>query len=163
MHNRINGVIIMTLDTIDVKILEVLQQNARVSVSELSKRVNLSLSAVSERLKKLEGSGVIAQYTTILDPVAMNKQASALMMVSLENPSSSDDFLSFVQSNPEILECYYLASEYDYCIKIVTGTNAELESILNKIKGVSTIKRTVTNVVLRNVKQQYSIAPVATK
>ncbi|MBQ2059415.1 MAG: Lrp/AsnC family transcriptional regulator, partial [Firmicutes bacterium] len=98
--------IIMTLDTIDVKILEVLQQNARVSVSELSKRVNLSLSAVSERLKKLEGSGVIAQYTTILDPVAMNKQASALMMVSLENPSSSDDFLSFVQSNPEILECY---------------------------------------------------------
>ena len=49
MHNRVNGVIIMTLDTIDVKILEVLQQNARVSVSELSKRVNLSLSAVSDR------------------------------------------------------------------------------------------------------------------
>ncbi|MBQ4506792.1 MAG: Lrp/AsnC family transcriptional regulator [Firmicutes bacterium] len=153
----------MNLDSIDVKILEVLQQNARVSVSELSKRVNLSLSAVSERLKKLENSGIIEQYTTILDPVAMNKQASAIMMVSLDDPSSSEDFLQFVMSNPEVLDCYYLASEYDYCIKIVTGTNAELEAILNKIKSVSTIKRTVTNVVLRTVKQQYSIAPVANR
>ena len=49
----------MTLDSIDAKILEVLQENARVSISELSKRINLSLSAVSERLKKLEQSGII--------------------------------------------------------------------------------------------------------
>ena len=52
----------MALDTIDVKILEVLQENARVSISELSKQVNLSLSAVSERLKKLESSSIIEQY-----------------------------------------------------------------------------------------------------
>ena len=59
------------MDIIDVKILEVLQDNARVSISELSKKVNLSLSAVSERLKKLENSNIIESYTAILDAKLM--------------------------------------------------------------------------------------------
>ena len=72
----------MALDTIDVKILEVLQENARVSISELSKQVNLSLSAVSERLKKLESSSIIEQYTTVLNSAAMEKDLSVIMMIS---------------------------------------------------------------------------------
>ncbi|MBR0114191.1 MAG: Lrp/AsnC family transcriptional regulator, partial [Firmicutes bacterium] len=79
------------MDSIDVKILEVLQENARVSISELSKRVNLSLSAVSERLKKLEASGIILQYTTILNPEILNKHLTAIMMICLENPSQPEE------------------------------------------------------------------------
>ena len=62
------------MDIIDVKILEVLQANSRVSISELSKKVNLSLSAVSERLKKLESSNVIEKYTVILNSQALDKE-----------------------------------------------------------------------------------------
>ena len=79
----------MSLDSIDVKILEVLQSNARISVSELSKKVNLSLSAVSERLKKLENGGVIEAYTTIIKPASMEKELSVLMLVSLESTTES--------------------------------------------------------------------------
>ena len=61
------------MDIIDVRILEVLQDNARVSISELSRRVNLSLSAVSERLKKLENSNIIESYTAILDAKRMGR------------------------------------------------------------------------------------------
>ncbi len=153
----------LNIDSIDVKILEVLQENARVSISELSKRVNLSLSAVSERLKKLEASGIILQYTTILNPEILNKQLAAIMMISLENPSQPEEFLKFVQENPDILECDYIAGEYDYAIKVVTSNTVELGNIMNRIKGVSSIKRTQTNVVLRTQKQLHSISPTATK
>jgi Lrp/AsnC family leucine-responsive transcriptional regulator len=65
--------VVINLDTIDSKILEVLQENSRVSISDLSKQVNLSLSAVSERLKKLEASGIIEKYTVILDSKALGR------------------------------------------------------------------------------------------
>jgi len=151
------------IDSIDVKILEILQENARVSISELSKRVNLSLSAISERLKKLETSGVILQYTTILNPEILNKPLSVIMMICLENPSKPEEFLKFVNENPDILECDYIAGEYDYAIKVVTANTLELEHIMNRIKGVSSIKRTQTNVVLRTQKQLHSISPCTTK
>ena len=110
----------MALDTIDVRILEVLQDNARVSISELSKQVNLSLSAVSERLKKLENSNIIEQYTTVLNPAAMEKDLSAIMMISMEDPSDTVEFTRLVQEQNEILECHYITGTYDYVLKITT-------------------------------------------
>ena len=69
------------MDVIDVKILEVLQENSRVSISELSRKVNLSLSAVSERLKKLENSNIISKYTVILDPKLLGKDLSVMISI----------------------------------------------------------------------------------
>lgn len=92
------------MDVIDVKILEVLQENSRVSISELSKKVNLSLSAVSERLKKLENSSIINKYTVILEPKLLGKDLSVLISIGLESTSQTKEFLEFVDSEPEILE-----------------------------------------------------------
>ncbi len=147
------------MDIIDVKILEVLQGNSRVSISELSKKVNLSLSAVSERLKKLESSNVIEKYTVILNSHSLDKELSVIMNISLENPHHTSDFLDFVRSEDEILECHYVTGEYDYVLKITTRNTATLESIMNRIKSISGIKRTQTNVVLSSVKHLYSVSP----
>ena len=125
----------MSLDIIDVKILEVLQQNSRVSISELSKQVNLSLSAVSERLKKLENSGIIEQYTAILNAAAMEKELSVIMMISLETPDQTEEFNSFISGAEEILECHYITGEFDYVLKITTRNTASLERLMNKIVG----------------------------
>ena len=153
----------MALDTIDVKILEVLQENARVSISELSKQVNLSLSAVSERLKKLENSSIIEQYTTVLNPAAMEKDLSAIMMISMEDPSDTDEFRRLVQSLDEILECHYITGTYDYVLKITTKNMATLEALMNKIKSIKSIKHTETNVIFSTVKNKHSVVPIATK
>ena len=67
------------MDVTDVKILELLQENSRVSISEISKKVNMSLSAVSERLKKLESTDIIEKYTVILNPQYLGKELSVLM------------------------------------------------------------------------------------
>lgn len=147
------------MDIIDVKILEVLQANSRVSISELSKKVNLSLSAVSERLKKLESSNVIEKYTVILNSQALDKELSVIMNISLENPHLTSDFLEFVRTEDEILECHYVTGEYDYVLKITTRNTATLENLMNRIKGISGIKRTQTNVILSSVKHMYSVSP----
>lgn len=147
------------MDIIDVKILEVLQGNSRVSISELSKKVNLSLSAVSERLKKLESSNVIEKYTVILNSQALDKELSVIMNISLENPHLTSDFLEFVRAEDEILECHYVTGEYDYVLKITTRNTATLENLMNRIKGISGIKRTQTNVILSSVKHLYSVSP----
>ena len=153
----------MALDTIDVRILEVLQENARVSISELSKQVNLSLSAVSERLKKLENSNIIEQYTTVLNPAAMEKELSAIMMISMEDPSDTAEFRRLVQELDEILECHYITGTYDYVLKITTKNMATLELLMNKIKSIKSIKHTETNVIFSTVKNKHSVVPIATK
>ena len=153
----------MALDTIDVKILEVLQENARVSISELSKQVNLSLSAVSERLKKLENSNIIEQYTTVLNPAAMEKELSAIMMISMEDPSDTAEFRRLVQDLDEILECHYITGTYDYVLKITTKNMATLEALMNKIKSIKSIKHTETNVIFSTIKNKHSVVPIATK
>ena len=84
------------MDTLDNKIIKLLQKNARVTASEIASEINLSVPAVSERLKKLEASGVIMQYTAIVDPEHFNKALMALVFVTLERPRFSDIFAEFV-------------------------------------------------------------------
>ena len=147
------------MDLIDIKILEVLQENARVSISDLSKKVNLSLSAVSERLKKLENSKIISKYTVILEPKLMGKDLSVIISIGLESTSDTQSFLDFVQSEPELLECHYITGEYDYLLKVTTTNTHTLEMIMNRIKSFNGIKRTQTNVILSTTKLHHSVSP----
>jgi len=155
----------MALDTIDVKILEVLQNNARVSISDLSKQVNLSLSAVSERLRKLENSNIIEQYTTIIKPSAMDKELSVLMLVSLENTTGTTvkELQAFVDSVDEILECHHITGEYDYALKITTRNTETLEKLMSSIKSINGVRHCQTNVILSSSKKRYSVVPIAGK
>lgn len=147
------------MDITDIKILELLQSNSRISISEISKKVNMSLSAVSERLKKLESTDIIEQYTVILNPEYLGKELSVLMNLSLEQPGLSEDFFQFIKEEHEILECHYITGDYDYSLKIVTKNTSSLEKLMNKIKSYPGIKRTQTNVILSSIKNNYSVAP----
>lgn len=151
------------MDAIDSKILEALQENSRVSISDLSKQVNLSLSAVSERLKKLEASNIIEKYTVILDSAALGQELSVVMNISLENPHHTNEFVDIVNNENEILECHYVTGEYDYILRITTKSTDTLECLMNRIKSIPGIKRTQTNVILSSIKHLYSVAPAATK
>ncbi|WP_069998075.1 Lrp/AsnC family transcriptional regulator [Cellulosilyticum sp. I15G10I2] len=147
------------MDDIDLAILRALQENGRVSISDIGSKINLSVSAVGERIKKLEKSGVINHYTAIINGKYFNKELTALMFISLESPKFIDSFLKFVNEENDILECHYIAGNYDYMIKIVTNNPETLEKILNKVKGVTGIIKTYTNVVLKTTKNNYSIYP----
>ncbi len=147
------------MDHIDNQILGLLVQNARISVSEISSRVNLSIPAVSDRIRKIEASGVIEQYAAIIQPAAVGRKLAAQMFVSLERPQYAERFISFVQTEEEILECHYIAGDFDYLLKIITENTDTLERLLTKIKSVPGIQKTRPCVVLCTVKNRHSIMP----
>jgi Lrp/AsnC family leucine-responsive transcriptional regulator len=147
------------MDNIDTKIIKLLQDNARITASEIAGAINLSVPAVSERLKKLETSGIIKQYTAIIDPVHFNKSLMALVFVTLERPRFSDIFAEFITRQDDILECHYLAGDADYALKVVTENTATLQELLNRIKSVQGVQKTRTIVILSTAKNNYSVVP----
>lgn len=78
------------MDAIDYKILKILQKNARETASNISKEIHLSVSAVIERIRKMEETGVIKEYTIIVDEKKTGNEMTALMEVSLEHPKFFD-------------------------------------------------------------------------
>ncbi len=147
------------MDNIDIKIIRLLQENARVTASEIAGTINLSVPAVSERLKKLESSGVIKQYTAIVDPVHMNKTLMAVVFITLERPRFADTFAEFVKKQNDILECHYLAGDFDYALKVVTENTTTLQELLDRIKSLQCVQKTRTTVILSTAKNNYSVIP----
>ncbi|NLY19397.1 MAG: Lrp/AsnC family transcriptional regulator [Clostridiaceae bacterium] len=147
------------MDATDIKILNILRKNSRVSASLISQRINMSLSAVSERIKKLETSGIIKQYTAILDSKKLGKDTTAFISVRLEHPKFNDHFTENVRNHPEIIECYYLTGDFDYLLKVITSSTEMLSEILNFIKSIKGVSLTKTVVVLSTVKNNFSCPP----
>jgi Lrp/AsnC family leucine-responsive transcriptional regulator len=147
------------MDDIDKKILKLLSANARATLSELAGEIALSLPAISERLKKLEASGVIRQYTTILDPAKLNKHLMALMFLRFDNPKHGDRFAELSKAEPEIKECYYITGDFDYSLKILTENTRTLEKLLTRIKNAPGVVKTQTIVILSTITDSPSVQP----
>lgn len=147
------------MDETDIKILEMLQKNARSTASEIGATIGMSVSAVIERIKKLENNGVIEEYTTILNHKNVKKDVTAFVNISLEHPKYNDQFLQFVQSCGDILECHYLAGDFDYLLKVITDSTTTLEQLLRSIKCTAGVVRTYTSLVLTTEKCAHSVPP----
>ena len=144
------------MDNTDVLILNALTENARVSASVLSEKVNLSVSAVIERIKKLEGAGVIKQYTTVLDEQKLGLDVTAFICILMDHPRFNEQFTQFARKKSAIVECNYVAGDYDYLIKIRTDSTRSLERLLDEVKSVPGVGRTKTLLVLSASKQAHT-------
>ena len=147
------------MDQIDVKILKCLQADARENASLISEKVGMSVSAVIERIRKMEANGLIERHTTIINNQKAGKDVTAVLQVALEHPRYNDDFRVVVQENREVLECYFVTGEFDYLLKVVTDNTEKLERLLNTIKAIPGVQRTLTSVVMSAVKFQPSVSP----
>ena len=145
------------MDKTDRAILSLLTKNARANASEIAEKVNLSTSACIERIKKLEGNGVILGYTTVTDNTKLGKDVLALMSIAIEHPKYNDGFVKAVQQNANITECFYLAGEFDYHVKIIADNTAMLEQVLNTIKSIAGVSKTKTNIVLSVTKNHINL------
>ncbi len=147
------------MDAIDYQILSCLKENARENATNIGAKINLSTSAVIERIKKLESSGLIQQYTAILDQSILGRELMAFMYVSLEHPKFYESFVENINGNPSIAECYYIAGDYDFILKVVTKSGKGLEEILTSIKSISGVSGTRTSVVLSTNKYEVCLLP----
>ncbi len=144
------------MDGTDYKILKILQKNARETASNISKNIHLSVSAVIERIRKMEETGLIKNYTIVVDEKKTGGAMTMVMEVSLEHPKYFDAFAAAVQEVGNIVSCYYLTGDYDLLLKISYRDSQELEDIYNWIMSQAGVKDTRTHVVVKTVKNIYS-------
>lgn len=150
----------MKLDSIDLNILRELAEDARVALSVISTRVNLSIPAVGERIKKLENGGYIEKYTVILNPEKFNKTLTCFTFISLRySEAELESFKEFVQSNPEIMECHLITGEYEYILKIVTDSSHSLGDLLDSLRKRADVLTSSTSISLSTLKSKVTINP----
>lgn len=147
------------MDAIDYQILSCLKENSRENATNIGVKINLSTSAVIERIKKLESSGIIEQYTTLINQSALGRELMAFIYVSLEHPKYNEGFVRLIKENPSIAECHYIAGDFDFILKVITKSGKNLEGILNYIKAISGVSLTRTSVVLSTNKCEVSLLP----
>lgn len=149
-----------TLDKIDIKILNELQNNAALTNVELAARVNLSPSPCLVRVKALERVGIIDRRVTLLNPSAVGLSVNAFIHVKLERhiPSVLDKFRSAVDRISEIMECYLMTGDCDYILRAVVHDIDDLENlIVNKLfrlEGVTSIR---SNIVLKQIRHKTAL------
>jgi Lrp/AsnC family leucine-responsive transcriptional regulator len=137
----------IVLDRRDLDILKVLQEDARATYAEIAARVGLSPSSVHQRVRKLEGSGVIKGYRAVVDFEALGLYVTALVSLMPLDPKQPDDLPDRVLEFPEVEACHSIAGEANYVLKVRTRTTADLEDLLRRLREKAGVQ-TRTTVVL---------------
>jgi len=134
------------LDALDVRILETLQTNGKLTNVELAKTVGLSPSPCLARVRALEDSGLISHYVALLDPESLGGLMSVFIQVRLERQAIRElgVFEEAMISFPEVMECYLMTGEADYLLRIIVPDLGALQEFiverLSKIEGVANIR-----------------------
>jgi Lrp/AsnC family leucine-responsive transcriptional regulator len=148
------------IDAIDAHILRLLRRDGRMSHAAIAKEVGLSGPAVHDRVRKLEARGVIAGYSAVLDPRALDRSHVAFIMVTLSEGSefaADDPIVARICDEPDVLEFHRIAGEDCYLLKVRTATNRDLEQLLRRIRGTRGVARTRTTIVLSTELEKPSI------
>jgi Lrp/AsnC family transcriptional regulator, leucine-responsive regulatory protein len=142
------------MDDHDFHIIGLLQQQGRMSHSDLSARVGLSLPAIAERIRKLEAGGVIRGYTALVDAKLLGKGITAFISVLIDNPSCYAQFGAAVLSIPEVEECHHVVGEFDYLVKVKTRDTTSLEALISEhLRTIPGVGRTRTAIALSTLKE----------
>ena len=148
----------ITLDTKDILILKLLQKNARITVKEISEQVHLSTTPVHERIKRMEASGVIKQYATLLDHAKVKKGLMVICYVSLKEHSKKAGvkFIETMQALSEVVECYNISGEFDFMLKVVSeDMNAYYDFHVNKLSQIDNMGHVQSVFVMGIIKQTH--------
>jgi len=149
------------MDQIDRKLLQILSQNAAATATEMMPQVNLSIPAINKRIQKLQKTGVIRRFTIQVEPAKVGKPICAFILVVLHRSSQIDSLMEYIQSDPDILECYGITGEYDYMLKVCTADVASLQKKINHLKKVSGVVKSHTMMTMMEYKNEVSALPDA--
>lgn len=144
------------LDEIDKRILRIIQRDAKKTAKEISATLNLTVSPVYERIRRLEKYGYIKKYVAILDKKLINRSVTCLCQVSMRQHSEEfiEKFEVQVQKLDEVQECFHMAGEVDFVLKINIGSLDEYHDFVRyKLSKIENIRMLNTAFVLKEIKQ----------
>lgn len=148
------------LDKVDLQILRILQENARLTTKELAAQVSLSSTPVFERLKRLEREGYIKKYIAVLDADKLNQGFVVFCNVKLRrmNKDIAMEFTRIIQNIPEVTECYNISGSYDYLLKIhAPNMKYYQEFIINVLGTIDSLGSLESMFVMDEVKHDYGL------
>lgn len=148
------------MDRIDLRLIEALRTEGRASWAELGRRVGLSAPSVTDRVSRLEASGVITGYHAAVDPAAIGLGVGALIGIHLSDTSDQDAVTGALARLEEIEACWFVAGEASFVIKVRVPDVPALERTLSRLRRIRGVARTETTVVL-STKWEDRIAPLA--
>ena len=148
------------LDKIDIKLLQILQQNSNITTKELAAKVNLSSTPVFERVRRLEKEGYIKRYVALLDAEKLNRNLCILCNVKLKqhNGTLGREFMAAINAIPEVTECYNISGDFDYMLKIYVRDMKHYEAfVLDSLGAIPSVGSLQSNFVMSVVKQSPEI------
>ena len=149
-----------SLDKKDFAILHLLQKDAHMTVKEIAAKTHLSTTPVHERIKKMEASGVITQYVTLVDHVKVNKSLMVICHVSLRQHSKTAGvkFIKIINDLTEVIECYSISGEFDFMLKVVCkDMNDYYNFHVNKLSASENIGHVQSTFVMGIIKQTHQL------
>jgi len=146
------------LDEKDKAILRLLQADAKITVREIATKVHLSTTPVHERIKRMEDTGVILRYATIVDHSKVRKGLMAICYVSLKehNKRSGAKFIRTIHELPEVVECFIISGEFDFLLRVaVDNMDDYYDFHVNKLGQVENIGHVQSTFVMGVIKQTH--------
>ncbi|WP_103019690.1 Lrp/AsnC family transcriptional regulator [Salinibacter altiplanensis] len=145
------------IDEIDAKILELLQRDGRMQRSDVAEEVNLSISAVSERMRKLEARGVIEGYRAVVDAKRLRLDITAFIRVSVDGSEHYPNFVGQVEEMEQVLELHSITGDGSHLMKVRTADTTALEGFLSDIQAISGVSKTTTSIVLSTFEEERTV------
>lgn len=130
------------LDTIDLAILRIMQEDSRTTIKQMAEQMNLSTTPIFERIKKLEKKGFILKQVALLDPIRLDLKLTAFISVSITDHSSValEALVNQVITFPEVLECHHVTGNSDFLLKVILkDIEAYNQFLLRKLSNVPNI------------------------
>jgi Lrp/AsnC family leucine-responsive transcriptional regulator len=147
-------------DKKDLAILKLLQQNAKITVKEISEKVHLSTTPVHERIKRMEDSGVIIQYATLVDYAKVKKGLMVICYVSLKQhgKNAGVKFIKTIKDLNEVIECFSISGEFDFMLKVVCeDMNKYYDFHVNKLSEIENVGHVQSIFVMGIIKQTHQL------
>ncbi|MDH1437483.1 Lrp/AsnC ligand binding domain-containing protein [Acinetobacter johnsonii] len=146
------------LDRIDQQILDILQHDGRIAISELASRVNLSTTPCSERVKRLERDGIIMGYYARLNPQLVDRNLLVFLEIKLSAKSGDvfDQVARDLVEIPEVLECHLISGEFDYLVKVRLKEMSAYRCLLGDLlKKLPSSASSHSYIVMEEVKESF--------
>ncbi|HBF5786776.1 Lrp/AsnC family transcriptional regulator [Clostridioides difficile] len=145
------------MDEIDLKIINSLKKNSRASTSEISRQINLSVPAVSERIRKIEQSNLIQKYTIQINREKTKYKLLAFIFINTDLSKSMKEFKKTILEYDTVLECHHISGEYDYLIKVLAEDTSNFEEFISvTLKEIGGIQKANTTIVLSTIKEEFN-------
>ena len=141
------------MDEKDKLILSLLQKDGRMTASEMAEKVDLSVPAVTERIRKLTEGGVLKEFRAVLEAKKVDYDVTAYILLDMSSSNSYGDMVQYAQDNDEVLECHSITGEGSHILKVRTHDTSSLESLLRNIQSWPGAIRTHTMIVMSTFKE----------